>query len=74
VFTASAAPAEYLVTAADEKAIRDAYAGFAIKSVMPIAHPVFRVVFDPDPGLAALENLRGIRAVQPNQRYRASPK
>lgn len=74
VFAASAAAGEYLVAAADEQAIRHAYGRFAIKSVTQIAGEVFLVVLAPDPGLAALENQRGIRAVQRNQRYRATPK
>lgn len=70
-------PAEYLVTVTDEKAIRDAYGRFGIRSSTRIAGDVFLVVFDADPGLATLEKLRAahpaIRAVQPNQRYRATP-
>lgn len=70
-------PGAYLVTLADGaqyQAITDVYGRFGIKDRKDLGNNVYLVTLTEDPGLSAMEKLRGantlIKAVQPNYRYR----
>jgi len=71
-------PGEYIVTLAepaDVKAISDLYGRFGIKEIRKLGANTFLLMLTEDPGPATMESLRaggvGIKAVEPNYRYRS---
>jgi hypothetical protein len=72
-------PGQYIVTlapGADVKAITGLYGRFGIKDVRDLGQNNFLMILTDDPGLSALEELRGndasIKTVQPNFIYHSN--